>query len=117
MKIITRGITPDGVHILLEDWREDYPGYENYTIGAYPIAKNTDGIWIRGGEKFRLSISRFTAEDDVMQIFDDLLNGKITLANLKDHFWNTYEDEYRLGLIDYAEYSKININKGGCYNG
>lgn len=107
MKIITRDIMPDGVHIQLEDWREDYPTvYENYTIGAYPIAKNTDGYWIKGGEKFRLSISRFTAADDVMQIFDDLVNGKITLADLKDHFWNTHKDEYRLGLIDYAEYSK-----------
>ena len=32
--------------------------------------------------------------------------GKITLADLREYFWYTYKDEYRLGLISYAEYSK-----------
>ena len=105
MEIIKKATMPDGTHIQLEDWRADYPNVnKNYTIGAYPICQNTVGYWIRSGEKFRLTISRFTAADDVMQIFDDLVNGKITLADLKDHFWNTHKDEYRLGLISYAEY-------------
>ena len=107
MEIIKKAVMPDGTHIQLEDWRKDYPTVEkNYTIGAYPIAKNTDGYWIKEGEKFRLTISCFSIIDDVIQIFDDLTNGKISLADLRKHFWYTDKDEYRLGLISYAEYSK-----------
>ena len=102
MEIIKTTAMPDGTHIQLEDWRKDYPTTEkNYTIGAYPICQK-----VRSGEKFRLTISRFNADDDVKQIFEDLTSGKITLADLRNHFWYTYKDEYRLGLISYAEYSK-----------
>ena len=80
---------------------------DDFTIAAYPIAQNTiNGSWIKSGEKFRLDISRFNADDDVKQIFEDLASGKITLADLRKYFWYTYKDEYRLGLISYAEYSK-----------
>ena len=107
MEIIKKATMPDGTHIQLEDWRKDYPTTEkNYTIGAYPICQNTVGYWVRSGEKFRLTISRFNADDDVKQIFEDLTSGKITLADLRNYFWYTYKDEYRLGLISYAEYSK-----------
>ena len=108
MEIIKKAVMPDGTHIQLEDWRKDYPNvYDDFTIAAYPIAQNTiNGSWIKSGEKFRLDISRFNADDDVKQIFEDLISGKITLADLRKHFWYTYKDEYRLGLISYAEYSK-----------
>lgn len=107
MEIIKKAVMPDGTHIQLEDWRADYPSVnENYTIGAYPICQNTVGYWIRGGETFRLTISRFNTNDDVKQIFENLTSGKITLADLRNYFWYTYKDEYRLGLISYAEYSK-----------
>lgn len=107
MEIIKKATMPDGTHIQLEDWSADYPNiYENYTIGAYPICQNTVGYWIRSGEKFRLTISHFSADDDVKQIFEDLTSGKITLADLRNYFWYTYKDEYRLGLISYAEYLK-----------
>ena len=107
MEIIKRAVMPDGTHIQLEDWRTNYPSIDkNYTIGAYPICQNAVGYWIQRGETFRLDISRFSADDDVKQIFEDLTSGKITLADLRKHFWYTYKDEYRLGLIDYAEYSK-----------
>ena len=107
MEIIKKAVMPDGTHIQLEDWGSDYPSVnKNYTIGAYPICQNTVGNWIKSGEKFRLDISRFNTDDDVKQIFEDLTSGKITLADLRKHFWYTYKDEYRLGLISYAEYSK-----------
>lgn len=107
MEIIKKAVMPDGTHIQLEDWRADYPSVnENYTIGAYPICQNTVGYWIRSGETFRLTISRFNGDDDVKQIFEDLTSRKITLADLRNYFWNTYKDECRLGLISYAEYSK-----------
>lgn len=105
MEIIKKATMPDGTAISLEDWRKVYPYlYDNFTIGAYPICQNTVSNWIRNGEAFRLSISRFNADDDVKQIFDDLANGKITLADLRNHFRNAELDEYRLGLISYSEY-------------
>lgn len=107
MEIIKKAVMPDGTRIQLEDWRANYPNIDkNYTIGAYPICQNAVGYWIQSGEEFRLDISRFNADDDVKQIFEDLTSGKITLADLRNYFWYTYKDEYRLGLISYAEYSK-----------
>ena len=107
MEIIKKAVMPDGTRIQLEDWRANYPSIDkNYTIGAYPICQNAVGYWIQSGEEFRLDISRFSADDDVKQIFEDLTSGKITLSDLRKYFWHTYKDEYRLGLISYAEYSK-----------
>lgn len=105
MEIIEKATMPDGTHIQLEDWRNDYPDiYDNFTIAAYPICQNTVGNWIKSGERFRLDISRFNFDDDVKQIFEDLTNGKITLSDLRECFWNTDLDECRLGLISYVEY-------------
>ena len=46
MQVIDKAITPDGTEIQLEDWHskntEAYPDLHGYTIGAYPIAKNTN---------------------------------------------------------------------------
>ena len=45
MQIIDRAVMADGTKIQLEDWHsensEKYPDLHGYTIGAYPIAKNT----------------------------------------------------------------------------
>lgn len=105
VEIIKRATMPDGTFIQLEDWRKDYPDvYDNFNITAYPICQNTVGKWIESGEKFRLDISRFSVNDDVKQIFEDLTAGKIALADLCEYFWNTDLDECRLGLISYVEY-------------
>lgn len=46
MKVIDRAVMPDGTKIQLEDWHDEntkeYPDLHGYTIGAYPIAKNTN---------------------------------------------------------------------------
>ena len=63
MQIIDRTVMADGTKIQLEDWHsensEKYINLHGYTIGAYPIAKNTSRFgWIRKGETFRLGIAR-----------------------------------------------------------
>lgn len=55
-KIIDEAVMLDGTRIQLEDWHTEnskkYPTLHGYTIGAYPVAKNTDkwGL-IRTGKK------------------------------------------------------------------
>lgn len=40
MKIIRKGTTPNGTHIQIEDWSENYTFHnKNATIGFYPMAK------------------------------------------------------------------------------
>ena len=72
MKILEKAILKNGVHIQLEDWRENntpkFPNLYGLTIAAYPIAERSDGYWIKGGEEFRLAISynqytNYTNED------------------------------------------------------
>ena len=62
-KIIDKAVLSDGTKIQLEDWHSEntkvYPDLHGYTIGAYPIAKNTSRSgWIRKGETFRLGIAK-----------------------------------------------------------
>ena len=62
MKIVEKGVMPDGTEIQLEDWREsntdEYPDLYGFEIGAYPMAQRTSkGGWIQGGRRFRLGIS------------------------------------------------------------
>lgn len=95
MKIIDKAILPDGTKIQLEDWHsensEKYPDLHGYTIGAYPIAKNTSSSgWIRKGETFRLGIARNEykkyTDDMVLTDYEALKNGTKTLADLREHF-------------------------------
>ena len=109
MQIIDKAVMPDGTQIQLEDWysenTEKYPDLHEYTIGAYPIAKNTGRFsWIRKGEMFRLDISRNEyvkyTNDMVFADYEALKNGTKTLADLRKHFWNREKDAFYLGLID-----------------
>jgi hypothetical protein len=102
MKVIQRGIMPDGIDIQLEDWNEN--GTEQHlTIGAYPIAKNTGKYrWIEGGKKFRLSISQNEhtgyTNDNVKEDFEALQSGEKKLEDLSKHFWNLEKDMWYLGM-------------------
>jgi len=99
MEVIKRGKTPDGVDIQIEDWNG------RFDIGAYPIAKNAKKPWIDSGERFRLTLSGFN-EDEAKWVFDKLVSGEMTLADLNGYFWNHTEDRWVLGLISYDEYTK-----------
>lgn len=108
-KIIDKAVLSDGTKIQLEDWHsentEKYPDLHGYTIGAYPIAKNTSRSgWIRKGETFRLGIARNEyakyTDDMVLADYESLKNGTKTLANLREHFNDGAKHEFYLGLID-----------------
>lgn len=96
MQIIDRTVMADGTKIQLEDWHsensEKYINLHGYTIGAYPIAKNTSRFgWIRKGETFRLGIARNEyanyTDDMVLADYEALKNGTKSLADLREHFW------------------------------
>lgn len=107
MKIIEMATMPDGTHIQLEDWSEhnsnEYPDLYGFTIGAYPIAKNTGKYgWVQGGKTFRLSIShnKFMeyTNDNVKEDFEALKNGTKRLQDLAKHFWYGQKDMWYLGM-------------------
>ena len=109
MQIIDRTVMADGTKIQLEDWHsensEKYINLHGYTIGAYPIAKNTSRFgWIRKGETFRLGIARNEyanyTDDMVLADYEALKNGTKSLADLREHFWNREKDAFYLGLAD-----------------
>lgn len=109
MQVIDKAVTPDGTKIQLEDWHsensEKYPDLHGYTIGAYPIAKNTSSSgWIRKGKTFRLGIARSKyanyTDDMVLADYEALKNGSKSLADLREHFWNREKDAFYLGLVD-----------------
>lgn len=108
-KIIDKAVLSDGTKIQLEDWHsensEKYPDLHGYTIGDYPIAKNTSRSgWIRKDETFRLGIARSEyanyTDDMVLADYEALKNGTKTLADLREHFWNREKDAFYLDLID-----------------
>lgn len=108
-KIIDETALIDGTRIQLEDWHsensKEYPDLHGYTIGVYPIAKNTSRSgWIQGGKTFRLTIARneYTnyTDDMVLADYEALKNGTKTLADLREHFWYRDKDAFYLGLTD-----------------
>ena len=61
IEVVERAKTPDGIEILLEDWRAkntvEYPNLYGLVIAAYPKAK-TSGRYglIQFGKQFRLCV-------------------------------------------------------------
>lgn len=116
MKILEKAITPDGIEIQLEDWREhntkDYPNLHGCTIGAYPMAKNSGEYkWVESGETFRLSIptNNYAGYTSAMVLddFEALRNGKKKLEDLAEHFGNGLKDMYYLGMDDESKIYKL----------
>ena len=71
MKDIKRGEMPDGTHIQIEDWSEDY-SFHNYgdTLVAYPRTRYGDRIRAEiTCESYEQSISKF----DQLKNIDDLV--------------------------------------------
>lgn len=111
-EIIKRDIMPDGTRIQLEDWHsentEEYPNLYGYSIGAYPIAKNTGKHgFVRSGDTFRLGISRNEyakyTDEMVLADYESLVNGNKMLSDLQEHFHYKQRDSYYLGLTDREE--------------
>ena len=86
MKVIERGIMPDGTGIQIENWQDSYPNSHtlNDTLASYPTAQRTNkrnspfgAVW---GQSFRLAF-RFKSEEQARKAFEQLANGEKTLKD------------------------------------
>ena len=85
MKVIDKAIMPNGTHIQIEDWSEDY-SFHSYadTLAAYPKSKvsHPGAFSPKGNETFRAGFN-FNSEDETRKAFDLLAQGKAELADYK----------------------------------
>lgn len=94
MKIIKKGVMPDGTDIRIEDWSEDYPGTyaKAETLAAYPIAKKTHWRdtgscnipYPRERERFRASFNMGSGSA-AEAAFEALTSGQATLKDYAEH--------------------------------
>lgn len=86
MKIVQKGIMPDGTKIRIEDWSEDCSSWLPCShIGAYPIAKSyrqrhNGWIYPKLGQAFRLGFY-FKNMLLTTEAFDALVSGKKQLCD------------------------------------
>ena len=97
MKVIRKGTTPNGTHIQIEDWSQDYTIYKkNATIGFYPVAhesiyKEDKPHWMpypKRGETFRASFD-FDTESEALEAFTLLKSGCKELMDYISNFSDT----------------------------
>ena len=90
MKVLTRGITPNGTPIQIEEWNENY-GFIPYgsTVASYPKSKAShEGTFSpKGNEVYRLSFN-FNSEIEAKSAFDGLKAGVKELADYKTNMDN-----------------------------
>lgn len=88
MKVIKRGVTPDGVKIQIEDWSENYNFCnKNDTLAGYPIAKKTldnPSHYPELNRPFRVSFDLGDSEKAEIA-FNDLISGKKVLRDFIDY--------------------------------
>ena len=96
MKIIRKGTTPNGTHIQIEDWSENYTFHnKNATIGFYPMAleniyREDKPHWTpypKRGETFRASFD-FNTEEEALEAFDSLQSGEKSFMDFLDNYSN-----------------------------
>ena len=98
MKILEKATTPDGVDIQIEDWSDNYSFMNILNIGVYPIAKQSDTVWITPNERFRMSLDKFKSDSETLEVFRKLKNGNYKLEDLTEHFEEKTKNMYYLGL-------------------
>ena len=87
MKIIKKGILPNGDNLIIEDWSENYPTLSNrYNVVAYPIAKaSIQGSFApKGGEGFRCGFC-FPTIEAAENAFSALETGINKLSDYADN--------------------------------
>ena len=96
MKIIKKGVMPNGTKIQIEDWHDDYPTIflTNACVAAYPIAKESRLVpgcfsycYPHIGKPFRLDFhfdSAFAAE----QAFQALESGEKSFKDFAEFAWD-----------------------------
>lgn len=100
MRIIKKGVMPDGTAIQIEDWSENYSCYTKCgTVAAYPIAKASIQKTTRGGcyggswyypeanRKFRASFN-FDCGICAELVFDKLISGEAQLKDFAEYIDN-----------------------------
>ena len=88
MQVIKRSKMPDSTKIQIENWKEDYDFIKTLYIAAYPIAKESDDFMIHRNRPFRLELSQFSSDGEVLSLFEKLEKGKISLNKCKNYFNN-----------------------------
>ena len=98
MKILEKATTPDGIDIQIEDWSETYSFMNILSSGVYPIAKQSDTVWIIPNERFRMSLDKFKSDSETLEVFRKLKNGNYKIEDLTEHFEKKTNNIYYLGL-------------------
>lgn len=98
MKITSKAIMPNGTHIQLEDWSENYKAITGTTLAAYPIAKRSVKSYFmpKEGEKFRASFY-FKDKKEAREAFSALEQGT---SKLSDYIKNLNNPDYAIALED-----------------
>lgn len=95
MRIIDKGLMPDGTKIQLESWSTEFPNDEKmcWAVGAYPHRILNGKV----GRPFRLTIS-FDSEIQAVRCMNGLRSGLKLLADYRDRFWYGDFDAERMGM-------------------
>jgi hypothetical protein len=87
MKVLEKGIMPNGTSIQIEEWHEDYT-FMPYgsTIASYPKSKTShEGSFApKGNEVYRFSL-KIKSEVETKKAFNDLLSGNKVLSDFKEN--------------------------------
>ena len=87
MKVLKTGTMPDGTHIQIEEWNENY-NFMPYgsTLASYPKSKvSHEGSFSpKGNEIYRFEFD-FNSNNEAEIAFNDLLNGIKNLSDFKTH--------------------------------
>lgn len=88
MKVLERGIMPNGTSVQIEDWSKDY-SFMNYgsTLATYPQSKKSHkGVFApKENEKYRFSF-KFTSFEETKKAFEDLIKGEKSLLDFKENY-------------------------------
>lgn len=88
MRVIKKGVMPDGVKIQIEDWSEDYDFHtESDTLAGYPIAKKTLNTPLQYPELYRPFRVSFNLGNrkKTETAFNDLINGNKSLRDFIEY--------------------------------
>lgn len=90
MKVLEKGIMPDGTVIQIEEWNEDYK-FLSYgsTLATYPKSKiSLEGQFSpKANERYRFEL-KFDSYKETKEAFQNLIEGKIVLSDFKDKLYD-----------------------------
>lgn len=88
MKVLEKGLMPDGTVIQIEEWNEDY-SFMSYgsTIASYPKSKQTmDGSYSPNrNQSYRFQFD-FNSYETTKEAFETLLNGSMQLLDYQNNY-------------------------------